>query len=157
MHDMDSGLLFMDQEKAFDRVSHAYLGKLLVSFGFVGDLVRSQDFHPKWKNAAEVSGAEGLRSMLAGEKLLREALAAMRKLRLKLEAPEDSGAARPSSSFPELRISCTQPPGHCDSRKLLKLADSRDVALKGAPKRVLYACCVKTLHCRDLANLLDTK
>lgn len=34
MYDMDAGLLFMGQEKAFDRVSHEYLRKLLLSFGF---------------------------------------------------------------------------------------------------------------------------
>lgn len=34
IHHTNSGLIFMDQEKAFDRVDHGYLEKLLSSVGF---------------------------------------------------------------------------------------------------------------------------
>ncbi|CAN0189449.1 unnamed protein product [Lampetra fluviatilis] len=97
-HGLDSGLLFLDQEKAFERVSHDYL--------YASESGQRPGGHSPAEMGASsgVSKAAGLRSTLAGEKLLREAVRTLQKLGLKLEMPDDSSGR----SFPQ--ITCPAPP-----------------------------------------------
>ncbi|CAN0385535.1 unnamed protein product [Lampetra planeri] len=107
----------------------------------VGDLVEDRGGRLQWKSAAEISRTAGLRTILAGEKILRTTLAAAKTLKLQLNTPRDADIARPSPpAFSELRIACVQPPGRRDAGMLLKLENCGNDTLKSASKETIYSC-----------------